>query len=77
MEQHITEQDVQNMDILTFVRKVKEILKEKKGEIFEERKKQIEKNLIIRLSEDIGGVNYIKTKKITAGEVNSLMAVEN
>ncbi len=75
-EKWISEKDILGLDILSFTRKVKEVIKEKPDDIFSEEKRQIRLCLIKLLTENRENI-VIEVKREMAKKVNQLMAMGN
>jgi len=72
----ISDKDVQELDILSFTRKIKEVIREKSDDLFGEEKRQIRLCLIKLLAENRKNI-VMEAKKEMAQKVNKLMAMEN
>lgn len=72
----ISDKDVQELDILSFTQKVKEVIREKSDDLFGEEKRQIRLCLIKLLAENRKNI-VIEVKKEMAKKVNTLMAMKN
>lgn len=72
----ISEKDILELDILSFTKKVKEVIEKKPDDLFSEEKQQIKLCLVKLLTENRENI-VIEVKREMAKKVNQLMAMDN